>query len=96
MPRRPVRETSKPDRYRPIFTVVLPKVGEVFFYIGRCRFMKLDRKPRVRIVTIYNHRDPPTYQVELVATGAPLYCDLLELVPLDGDYYHFRRLLASK
>jgi hypothetical protein len=55
MPRRPVRATSTPERYRPISTVTLPKVGEIFFYIGRCRFMKTDLKPRVRIVTIYTH-----------------------------------------
>jgi hypothetical protein len=55
MPRRPVRATSTPESYRPISTVTPPKVGEIFFYIGRCRFMKTDHKPRVRIVTIYTY-----------------------------------------
>ena len=45
-------------------------------------------------VRIYTHYNPPTYDVQLVPTGATLYCDLRELVPVDGDYYHFRRLLA--
>ena len=44
-------------------------------------------------VRIYTHYNPPTYDVQLVATGATLYCDLRDLVPVDGDYYHFRRLL---
>jgi hypothetical protein len=79
----------------PIHTITFPKLNEIFFYIGRCRFMKTDRKPRVKIVRIYTHYNPPTYDVQLVATGATLYCDLRELVPVDGDYYHFRRFLAS-
>jgi hypothetical protein len=92
----PVREfKTTPDRFRPIHTITFPKLNEIFFYIGRCRFMKTDRKPRVKIVRIYTHYNPPTYDVQLVATGAILYCDLRELVPVDGDYYHFRRLLAS-
>jgi hypothetical protein len=96
MPRYPVREfKTTPDRFRPIHTITFPKLNEIFFYIGRCRFMKTDRKPRVKIVRIYTYYNPPTYDVELVATGATLYCDLRELVPVDGDYYHFRRLLAS-
>ena len=46
------------------------------------------------LVRIYTHYNPPTYDVQLVPTGATLYCDLRELVPVDGDYYHFRLLLA--
>jgi hypothetical protein len=95
MPRYPVRELLASDRFRSIHTVTFPKVDEIFFYIGRYRFMKTDHKTRVQIVTIYTHHYPPSYEVKLIATGATLYCDLFDLVPVDGDYYHFRRLLAS-
>jgi hypothetical protein len=57
-----------PDRFRPIHTVTFPKIDEIFFYIGRCRFMKTDRKPRVKIVRIYTHHNPPATSVALLAS----------------------------
>ncbi len=56
-------------------------------YIGKCRFLKTDRKPRAVIIAMYaNDR----YDIELLFNGAQLY--LSEMVPVDGDYSHYRRL----
>jgi hypothetical protein len=72
--------------YRPIFNVHLPKIDKVYFYVGNCKFLKTDLKTHVCIHTVYTHRDPSTYEVKLVVMGTTFYCDLLDLVPLDGDY----------
>jgi hypothetical protein len=75
-------------------------VHHIRIYTDRHRFFKSDIKTRVRVINVYNHIYPPTYQVELLTIGPDvgdpvLFCDLLEVVPVDGDYLHFRRLLDS-
>jgi hypothetical protein len=48
--------------------------------------------PRAVILAVFpNYR----YEVRLLTNGAPLYCELSELVPIDGDYSHYRRLLRA-
>jgi len=88
-PRRSPRKPINPDRYRALHNVTAPKVGDTIMYIGKCRFLKTDRKPRAVIIAMYaNGR----YDIELLFNGSQLYCDLSEMVPVDGDYSHYRRL----
>ena len=89
MPRRSTRKRVNTDRYRALHNVTAPKAGDTVIYIGQCRFLKTDRKPRAVIIDVYaNSR----YDIELLFNGAQIYCDLSELVPVDGDYNHYRRL----
>jgi hypothetical protein len=91
MPRQSTRETYAPDFYRPLHTVNLPEVGDIVIYNGKCRFLKADRKPRARITIVFTNTSPPNYQVKLLTNGALLFCDLADLVPIDGGYNHYRR-----
>ena len=89
VPRRSPSKSVNIDRYRALYNVTAPKVGDTVMYIGKCRFLKTDRKPRAVITAVYaNNR----YDIKLLFNGAGLYCDLSELVPVDGDYNHYRRL----
>jgi hypothetical protein len=88
-PRRSPRKPVNTDRYRAIYNVTTPKVGDTVIYIGKCRFLKTDRKPLTVIITV-NEND--RYDIELLFNDAQLYCDLSELVPVDGDYNHDRLL----
>jgi hypothetical protein len=76
-PRRSPRKPINPDRYRALHNVTAPKVGDTIMYIGKCRFLKTDRKPRAVIFVVHANN---------------LYCDLSDLVPVDGDYNHYLRL----
>ena len=80
------------NRFRSLHNVQVPAVGDMVIYNGRCRFLKTDRKPRAVILAVFpNYR----YEIRLVINVAPLYCELSELVPIDGDYSHYRRLLRA-
>ena len=91
MPRRSTRETRSPDYYRSLHNVKRPVVGSTVIYNGQCRFLKTDRKPRALVIAVYAN---DYYQVKLLTNNAELFCDLTELVPIDGDYWHYRRLLC--
>jgi hypothetical protein len=89
---RPRRIRVSTNRFRSLHNVQAPAVGDIVIYNERCRFLKTDRKPRAVILTVFrNYR----YEVRLLTNGAPLYCEFSELVPIDGDYSHYRRLLRA-
>ena len=90
MPHHFTRETRLPDRYRSLNNVKRPVVGDTVIYNGKCRFLKTDRKPRAHVITVYANN---YYQVKLLVNNAELFCDLTEVVSIDGDYWHYRRLL---
>ena len=89
---RPSRIRVSTNRFRSLHNVQAPAVVDMVIYNGRCRFLKTDRKPRAVILAVFpNYR----YEIRLLINGVPLYCELSELVPIDVDYSHYRRLLRA-
>jgi hypothetical protein len=66
------------DHYLVLHNVTSPKAGDTVIYNGQCRFLKTDRKTHVVIIDVFN--------------DVKLYCDLSDLVPVDGDYNHYHHL----
>jgi hypothetical protein len=89
---RPRRIRVAINRFRSLHNVQAPPDGDIVIYNGQSRFLKTDHKPRVVILAVFPNY---LYEVRLLTNGAPLYCEFSELVPIDGDYSHYRRLLRA-